>query len=100
MLDVHKKCLFSFITKTLIPHLRFLNAINNHDFFHLQNSCASSPCKHGATCISLDQEASYKCACVQGNLTTTIHGSHCETVKGMRYSSVFQIILKYACIEA
>jgi len=53
----------------------------NSTHYFIMNSCASNPCKHGGTCISLDQEASYKCACVDGNYTTTIHGANCETVK-------------------
>ncbi|XP_065066873.1 uncharacterized protein LOC135692609 [Rhopilema esculentum] len=53
----------------------------NSTHFFVMSACASNPCKNGATCISLDQEASYKCACKDSNFTTTIHGTHCETLK-------------------
>lgn len=52
---------------------------STHNF--IEGPCSSNPCENGGTCISRDQENKYTCACIDGNFTTTIHGSHCETVK-------------------
>jgi len=53
----------------------------NSTHYFIMNSCAANPCKNGGTCISLDQEASYRCACIDSNYTTTIHGRNCEILK-------------------
>eukprot|EP00112_Aurelia_sp_Birch-Aquarium-sp1_P023890 Seg731.9 transcript_id=Seg731.9/GoldUCD/mRNA.D3Y31 product="hypothetical protein" protein_id=Seg731.9/GoldUCD/D3Y31 len=59
---------------------KLIPRINSTHFF-IQSPCASNPCLHNGTCISLDQQATFKCACANSNYTTHIEGEYCEIIK-------------------